>query len=252
MTPIRPGADALPPQVGRGRVDDVQDRQRRGRPHAVDPAMRRVARDRHRAASGRLQPAQPVHEPGQRVRAGAALGRPPVRHARIRPQHRRDVVLVALGPGQQRQPQHELRRGERAHAAQHAEDPAAAGLRFAHCLDLDPTAVPPQAAPCSICKVIAAPAACSRKTRWRASPRRLRLGVRSFELDVGITRDGVPVVHHDPALNPDIARGPDGAWLEARGPLLRDLSLADLAAFRCRPSPARQRLRGDLCHAGAA
>ncbi len=68
-----------------------------------------------------------------------------------------------------------------------------------------------------------------------------RLGVRCFELDVGITRDGVAVVHHDPALNPDIARGADGAWLPGPGPLLRDLSYADLAAYdvgRIRPGTA--------------
>lgn len=69
----------------------------------------------------------------------------------------------------------------------------------------------------------------------------LAIGVCSFELDVGVTRDGVPVVHHDPALNPDITRGPDGEWLEARGPLLRDLDAADLARFdvgRIRPGTA--------------
>ena len=64
------------------------------------------------------------------------------------------------------------------------------------------------------------------------------LGVRSFELDVGVTRDGVPVVHHDPHLNPDIARGPDGRWLEGKGPLLRALTFAELGAYdvgRIRP-----------------
>ena len=64
------------------------------------------------------------------------------------------------------------------------------------------------------------------------------LGVRCFELDVGVTRDGVPVVHHDPALNPNIARGPDGVWLLRRGPLLRDLTFAELQRFdvgRLRP-----------------
>lgn len=57
------------------------------------------------------------------------------------------------------------------------------------------------------------------------------LGVRCFELDVGVTRDGVPVVHHDPALNPDTTRGPDGAWLAGTGPLLRDMPYADLARY---------------------
>lgn len=73
----------------------------------------------------------------------------------------------------------------------------------------------------------------------------LALGVRAFELDVGVTRDGAVVVHHDPALNPAIARGPDGTWIEAPeagpGPLLRDLTLAELRRLdvgRLRPGTA--------------
>ncbi|HEY7513434.1 MAG TPA: glycerophosphodiester phosphodiesterase family protein, partial [Vicinamibacteria bacterium] len=41
----------------------------------------------------------------------------------------------------------------------------------------------------------------------------LGIGVTSLELDVLLTRDGVVVVGHDPRLNPDVVRGPDGAWL---------------------------------------
>jgi glycerophosphoryl diester phosphodiesterase len=69
----------------------------------------------------------------------------------------------------------------------------------------------------------------------------LAIGVDSFELDVAVTADGVPVVSHDAALNPDLARGPDGAWLTAPGPLIRTLRLADLAAYdvgRLRPGSA--------------
>ena len=33
----------------------------------------------------------------------------------------------------------------------------------------------------------------------------------------GVTRDGVVVVSHDPRLNPDITRGPDGRWLNRAG-----------------------------------
>lgn len=64
------------------------------------------------------------------------------------------------------------------------------------------------------------------------------LGLRTIEIDVGVTRDGAVVVHHDPALNPDITRDGAGAWLPARGPLLRDLTLAQLAEYdvgRIRP-----------------
>ena len=60
----------------------------------------------------------------------------------------------------------------------------------------------------------------------------------SFELDIAITADGVPVICHDPALNPAIARGPDGAWIGAPGPLVRDLTRDQLATYdvgRLRP-----------------
>jgi glycerophosphoryl diester phosphodiesterase len=67
------------------------------------------------------------------------------------------------------------------------------------------------------------------------------LGVTAFELDVGLTADGVAVVHHDLALNPDIVRGPSGAWLDAPV-LLRSLTYAELGRYdvgRLRPgSPA--------------
>ncbi len=66
----------------------------------------------------------------------------------------------------------------------------------------------------------------------------LTLGVTTLELDTGITRDGVVVVHHDRTLNPDITRGPDGRWLEKRGPALRSMDYAELQKFdvgRLRP-----------------
>jgi glycerophosphoryl diester phosphodiesterase len=66
----------------------------------------------------------------------------------------------------------------------------------------------------------------------------LKLGVTTLELDTGVTRDGVVVIHHDRRLNPDIARGPDGKWVAARGPLIRDLGYAELQRYdvgRIRP-----------------
>ena len=59
----------------------------------------------------------------------------------------------------------------------------------------------------------------------------LALGVDAVELDVGMTRDGVPVVHHDRRLDPDHTRDRSGAWLAPPGPLLRALDLEALAAF---------------------
>lgn len=69
----------------------------------------------------------------------------------------------------------------------------------------------------------------------------VRLGIASFEIDVAITHDGVPVVHHDPALNPNTTRHADGTWLSETGPLIRDLTVVELARYdvgRLRPGSA--------------
>jgi len=59
----------------------------------------------------------------------------------------------------------------------------------------------------------------------------LGVGVTTLELDIAITRDGVLVVSHDPALNPMITRGPDGAFLRERGARIRDLSFDELQRY---------------------
>ena len=64
------------------------------------------------------------------------------------------------------------------------------------------------------------------------------LGVAAFELDVGLTADGVVVVSHDPALNADITRDGSGAWLSGRGPAIRSLTQDALLRYdvgRIRP-----------------
>jgi glycerophosphoryl diester phosphodiesterase len=58
----------------------------------------------------------------------------------------------------------------------------------------------------------------------------LEIGVDTLEVDVAMTLDGVVVVSHDPALNPDITRTSDGAWLARHGPLKRSLRAAELRA----------------------
>lgn len=68
--------------------------------------------------------------------------------------------------------------------------------------------------------------------------RALALGVDTLELDVGVTRDGVVVIHHDRRLNPDVARGPDGHWVTAPAPTIFSLTYAELARYdvgRIRP-----------------
>jgi glycerophosphoryl diester phosphodiesterase len=59
----------------------------------------------------------------------------------------------------------------------------------------------------------------------------LGIGVTTLELDIAVTKDDVLVISHDRALNPDITRGPDGLFLEARGPVIRSLSFDELQRF---------------------
>ena len=71
-----------------------------------------------------------------------------------------------------------------------------------------------------------------------AFERAIALGVDVLELDTGVTSDGIVVVSHERRLSPDLARGPDGQWVEAPGPLLRDITLLRLRRFdlgRIRP-----------------
>ena len=60
----------------------------------------------------------------------------------------------------------------------------------------------------------------------------LEIGVTTLELDLALTKDGVLVVSHDPYINPDIARDSDGKFLDARGPLIRSLTLAEVKQYR--------------------
>ena len=64
-----------------------------------------------------------------------------------------------------------------------------------------------------------------------AFARALAIGVTTLEMDCAITKDGVVVVSHDPALNPDITRGPDGKWLEKGGPAIWSLTYQELQRY---------------------
>ena len=59
----------------------------------------------------------------------------------------------------------------------------------------------------------------------------LRIGVTTIESDVAVTRDGIPVLSHDPALNPDLVRDASGRWLTEAGPPIHSLTLQDLARY---------------------
>ena len=48
--------------------------------------------------------------------------------------------------------------------------------------------------------------------------RAIEIGVNTLETDLAVTKDGVLVISHDPFLNPDVVRGPDGRWLGGQGP----------------------------------
>ena len=63
------------------------------------------------------------------------------------------------------------------------------------------------------------------------------MGVDTLELDVGVTRDGVVVIHHDRRLNPDVARK-DGKWVTAPAPTIHSLTYQQLTNYdvgRIRP-----------------
>lgn len=64
-----------------------------------------------------------------------------------------------------------------------------------------------------------------------AFQRALELGVTTLELDIAVTSDGVLVISHDPALNPNITRDASGRFLEQRGPAIHSLTWAQLQAY---------------------
>ena len=77
-----------------------------------------------------------------------------------------------------------------------------------------------------------------------AFARALAIGVTTLELDCAVTKDGVVVVSHDPAFNPDIARGPDEKWLQETGPAIWSLTFEETRRYdvgRIQPASAYAR-----------
>ena len=59
----------------------------------------------------------------------------------------------------------------------------------------------------------------------------LSIGVTTLEFDLGMTKDGILVVHHDLWLNPNTTRDASGVFLPARGPAIRSLTLAEVKRY---------------------
>lgn len=59
----------------------------------------------------------------------------------------------------------------------------------------------------------------------------IELGVTTLELDIAITRDGVLVVHHDQALNPNHTRDAKGQWLDKETAPIHQLSYAEVQTY---------------------
>jgi glycerophosphoryl diester phosphodiesterase len=59
----------------------------------------------------------------------------------------------------------------------------------------------------------------------------LALGVTTLEMDLGMTSDGILVVHHDRRLDPRRTRDGTGAWIGEPAVALIELSLAELQEF---------------------
>ncbi len=59
----------------------------------------------------------------------------------------------------------------------------------------------------------------------------IAMGVQGIELDVHLSADGHPVVHHDESLKPAIARDGVGQWLTRPTPLIKSLRFAELQAY---------------------
>ena len=54
------------------------------------------------------------------------------------------------------------------------------------------------------------------------------MGLQVVELDVLVTRDGIAVVTHNPALKADCTRDASGRWLAVDGPMIAEMTLAEL------------------------
>jgi len=61
--------------------------------------------------------------------------------------------------------------------------------------------------------------------------RALEIGVTTIETDMGVTKDDVVVISHNPFLSPDLVRDPDGHWLTSPATQIRSLTFAELRRY---------------------
>jgi len=74
--------------------------------------------------------------------------------------------------------------------------------------------------------------------------RALEIGVTTIETDMAVTKDDIVVISHNPSLNPDLVRDPDGHWLVSPGPQIRSLTFAELRRYDIgRTNPTSQYAR---------
>lgn len=59
----------------------------------------------------------------------------------------------------------------------------------------------------------------------------LSMGVDTLEIDVGVTADGEVILSHERGLNPDLARGPDGAYIRPPGTPFVKLRLDEVRTY---------------------
>lgn len=72
----------------------------------------------------------------------------------------------------------------------------------------------------------------------------LSMGVDTLELDVGVTADGEVILSHERGLNPDLVRGPDGAYITPPGTPFVKLRLDEVRTYdvgQIRPDSAYAR-----------
>lgn len=64
-----------------------------------------------------------------------------------------------------------------------------------------------------------------------AFERALAIGVTTLEMDAAVTADGVVVISHNPAPNPEITRDPQGRWLSGSGAPIKSMTLEQLQTY---------------------